>query len=428
MRSSPESDEFVVTATGPLRGRVVVQGAKNSVLKLMPAALLAEGPTTLANVPAIADVPVMADLLRSLGVGVDLDVVAGTCTIDAASVPSSHPAPERAGAIRASTALLGALLGRTGHARLALPGGDRIGRRGIDLHLAALQALGAVVVEHDGEVEVTADRLHGAHLALQYPSVGATENIVMAAVRARGVTVLDNAAREPEVADLCRMLVQMGAQIEGIGGQVLRIDGVETLRGVRWATCPDRIEAGTFMVAAAVTGGDVVVDHVRPREMRMPLRKLADFGVDVQIDRGSVRVRAGALRAHNVSTLPYPGVPTDLMPQLVVLATQAPGISRITENVFEDRFDFVRELRRMDADISIVGHHAVVSGPTRLRGTVMPGLDVRAGAAGVLAGLAADGETIVRDVHHVDRGYAGFVDRLRSLGADVARRPAAVAV
>jgi UDP-N-acetylglucosamine 1-carboxyvinyltransferase len=419
------TDVFRVRGGGPLRGTIRLSGAKNSALKLMAASLLADGEVVLSAVPRIADVPVMAEILGRLGVAVELDEAAETARLRPTDDLHWHAPEDAVSRIRASIACLGPLVGRLRRARLAMPGGDRIGARGIDLHLRGLEAMGARVEERPGEVEVVARELHGAIVPLDFPSVGATENLVMAAVLADGTTVIDNAAREPEIQDLCRMLVAMGARIDGIGSPTLEIEGVDRLGSVRWETCPDRIEAGTYAVAAALTGGDVVIERVRAADLTMPLIKLRVAGAIVEEGADSLRVKAGDLDAVDVVTLPYPGFPTDLQPQLMVLLTQAVGTSRCTENVFESRFSFVDELRRMGADVRIDGHHALIHGPTRLRGTTLAGLDVRAGAAGTLAGLVADGETIVRDVHHVDRGYADFVPRLRALGADVERVPAA---
>jgi UDP-N-acetylglucosamine 1-carboxyvinyltransferase len=418
------TDVFRVRGNGPLRGTVRLSGAKNSALKLMAAGLLTEGPLRLSEIPAIADVPVMADVLRGCGAEVELDLDAGTCTITATD-PHHHAPADAVSRIRASISCLGPLVGRLRHARIALPGGDRIGARGLDLHLMGLEQMGASVQQHDGEVEIRAAELHGAFITLDFPSVGATENLLMAASLADGPTVIDNAAREPEIQDLCRMLVAMGAHIEGIGSPRLEIEGVERLRPVAWETCPDRIEAGTYAVAAAITGGDVVIERVRATDLTLPLIKLRAAGVVVEEGAESLRVKADELTATDVVTLPYPGFPTDLQPQMMVLLSQAAGTSRCTENVFESRFSFVDEFRLMGADIDIDGHHALIRGPSQLHGATLTGLDVRAGAAGALAGLVAVGETIVRDVHHVDRGYARFVPRLRALGADIERVPAA---
>jgi UDP-N-acetylglucosamine 1-carboxyvinyltransferase len=417
------TDVFRVRGGHALSGTVRLSGAKNSALKLMAAALLTEDAVVLSEVPRIADVPVMADLLAGLGVDVDLDLDAGTCSMRAVD-PGHEPPADAVARIRASISCLGPLVGRNRRARLALPGGDRIGARTIDLHLRGLEAMGATVRDHGSEVEVLATELHGAFVTLDFPSVGATENLLMAAVLADGPTVIDNAAREPEIQDLCNMLVAMGARIDGIGSPRLEIEGVDRLRGVVWETCPDRIEAGTYAVAAAISGGDVLIERVRPTDMVLPLIKLRAAGVIVEEGADSIRVKADELVQTDVVTLPYPGFPTDLQPQLMVLLSQAIGTSRCTENVFESRFSFVDEFRKMGADIDIDGHHALIRGPARLHGATLTGLDVRAGAAGALAGLVATGETIIRDVHHVDRGYADFVPRLRALGADIERVPA----
>ena len=421
---TPANDAFRVRGGNPLIGTVRLSGAKNSALKLMAAALLTEERVDLAEVPAIADVPVMADILRGLGASVELDLDHGRCVLTAQEVTWHAPA-DAVARIRASLSTLGPLVARTGRARLALPGGDRIGARSIDLHLRGLTAMGASVSEEGGEVEVRAQELHGALITLDFPSVGATENLIMAATLAEGTTVIENAAREPEIQDLCRMLTAMGARIDGIGAPTVEIEGVDRLRGVTWATCPDRIEAGTYAMMAAATGGDVVVERVRPSDLTLPLIKLRAAGVLVEEGADSLRVKSDGLEAVDVVTLPYPGFPTDLQPQLMVLLSQAHGTSRCTENVFESRFSFVRELCRMGADVEVDGHHALIRGPSQLHGATLAGLDVRAGAAGVMAGLVAQGETTVRDVHHIDRGYAHFVPRLCALGADLERIDAA---
>ncbi|MDX1657760.1 MAG: UDP-N-acetylglucosamine 1-carboxyvinyltransferase [Nitriliruptorales bacterium] len=417
--SPTHSDEvFVVHGGAPLEGTMRVHGAKNSALKLMPACLLAEGESVLTNVPEIADVPVMADILR--GVGAEVDVDEETVVVRVAE-PDWHPPADAVSGIRASTAALGPLVGRCRRARLALPGGDKIGERPIDMHLTGLEAMGATVIQDGDEIEVRAPELHGAQITLDFPSVGATENLVMAATLADGLTIIENAAREPEIQDLCRMLNEMGARITGIGEPRVEIEGVDHLEPVSWRTCPDRIEAGTFAMAAAVTGGDVLLESVRPGDLYLPLTKLRAAGVVVEEGADSIRVKGDDLVACDFVTLPYPGFPTDLQPQMMVLLSQARGTSRCTENVFESRFSFVDELRKMGADLEIDGHHALIRGPSRLHGAVLDALDVRAGAAGVMAGLVARGETVVRDIHHVLRGYAHFVERLTSIGADVQR-------
>jgi UDP-N-acetylglucosamine 1-carboxyvinyltransferase len=412
-----------VRGGAPLVGTVRLSGAKNSVLKLMAASLLADGPVELTAVPDITDVPVMGEILAGLGVQVDLDTAGERCRLQVVRDEGIRPPRDAVTRIRASVSCLGPLVARRGGADLALPGGDRIGARSIDLHLAGLAAMGAEIDVDGDTVRVVAQKLRGARLTLDFPSVGATENLVMAATLAHGRTVIDNAAREPEIADLCRMLVAMGADIRGIGSPTLIVEGVERLTGVAWETCPDRIEAGTYLIGAALTGGTVRVERVRADDLTLPLRKLRDVGAEVVVEPDAVTVTApdGPLQPVDVVTLPYPGFPTDLQPQMMVLLTQAQGASRCTENVFESRFSFVDQLRRMGADIELDGHHAMLVGPTPLRGSDLEGLDVRAAAAGVLAGMVADGETRVHDVHHIDRGYADFAGRLRSLGADVER-------
>lgn len=420
-RSKP-TDAFRVRGGAPLRGTVTLQGAKNSALKLMAASLLTDETVELSAIPAIADVPVMAEVLRGLGVKVELDLDTNRCQLRASN-PDWHAPADAVTRIRASISCLGPLVGRIRRARLAMPGGDRIGARGIELHLRGLEAMGATIDERPGEVEVIANDLHGAMVTLDFPSVGATENLLMAAVLADGHTTIDNAAREPEIQDLCNMLVAMGAQIAGIGSPTLQIEGVERLGAVNWDTCPDRIEAGTYAMAAALTGGDIVIERVRPADLTLPILKMRAAGVVVEEGGSSLRVKAGDLDATDVVTLPYPGFPTDLQPQMMVLLTQAHGVSRCTENVFESRFSFVDQIRKMGADVRIDGHHALIRGPVQLTGATLQGLDVRAGAAGAMAGLVADGDTFVRDVQHVDRGYADFVPRLQALGADIERIP-----
>jgi UDP-N-acetylglucosamine 1-carboxyvinyltransferase len=416
--SAHVDDVFVVSGGVPLTGTVRVSGAKNSALKLMAAALLTDETVTISELPAIADVPTMADVLQGLAAEVTLNATDVAIT---ARAPTWHAPRDAVMRLRASISCLGPLVARLGRAQIAFPGGDRIGARTIDLHLKGLESMGASVTVSDDDVTVTAKRLYGAQITLDFPSVGATENLMMAAVLADGVSVIENAAREPEIQDLARMLVSMGAKISGIGTPTLRITGVAALSGTTWATCPDRIEAGTYAIAAAITGGDVEITNVAPSDLTLPLMKLRAAGATVIEGVSSVRVSAGTLTATNVVTLPYPGFPTDLQPQMMVLFTQARGDSRCTENVFESRFSFVNELRALGADITLDGHHAVIHGPTRLTGTTLSGLDIRAGAAGVLAGLVAAGETRVQDVHHIDRGYAHFVPQLQALGAQIRR-------
>jgi UDP-N-acetylglucosamine 1-carboxyvinyltransferase len=415
--------------TAPLHGTVRVGGAKNSALKLMAATLLAPGTSTVHNVPDILDVAVMAELLGRLGCRVEADGDARTITVP--DVPHPEAPYELVRRLRASIAVLGPLVARCGRASVALPGGDAIGSRGLDMHLRGLADLGAEVGVEHGQVVAEVPpgrggRLRGAHLALDFPSVGATENLVMAAVLAEGTTTIDNVAREPEIVDLCRMLSAMGARIDGIGSSLLVVDGVDRLHPVEHTTVNDRIVAGTWAFAAAIAGGDVEVAGGDASHLDIVLDKLGAAGAEVGPTGHGFRVAVDRrLRSFDVSTLPYPGFPTDLQPFAMALAAVSEGTSMITENVFEARFMFAQELARLGADLRTDGHHAVVRGRAELSGAPVVAHDIRAGAALVLAGLAAQGSTTVAGSHHVDRGYPRFDESLRALGADVRRGPAA---
>ena len=413
-------DRFLVAGGARLAGEVSVTGAKNSVLKLMAAALLAEGRTTLTAVPDILDVTIMAEVLRRLG----CDVVRqdGTVVIDVPAQPGHEADYDLVRRIRASIAVLGPLVARCGEAKVALPGGDAIGSRGLDMHVAGLVKLGATVESEHGYLIARAPRLTGAQVWLDFPSVGATENLLMAAALAKGTTVIDNAAREPEIVDLCEMLCRMGAKVAGLGTSTLEVEGVERLRPVEHETVPDRIVAGTWAVAATMTRGDVYVRGGRADHLEMPLDKLVQAGAVVEPGPDGFRVSMDRRpRAVDVVTLPYPGFATDFQPLFLGLNTVAEGTAMITENVFESRWMFVDELVRLGADVRTDGKHAVVRGREQLSGAPVRAHDIRAGAGLVLAGLVADGVTEVAEVHHVDRGYEGFVDKLVALGADVRR-------
>ena len=413
----------MVAGGARLAGEVSVTGAKNSVLKLMAAALLAEGRTTLTNVPDILDVPVMSQLVERLGCA-----VSGGAPDVAIDVPAElgHEADyDLVRRIRGSIAVLGPLVARCGEAKVALPGGDAIGSRPLDMHIAGLVKMGASVEIEHGYVVARAPRLTGAQVWLDFPSVGATENLLMAAVLAKGTTVIDNAAREPEIVDLCEMLEQMGASLGGVGTSTLVVDGVERLSPTSHRTVPDRIVAGTWAIGAVMTQGDVVVRGGRPEHLDVPLDKLAQAGASITADPDGFRVvMTDRPRAVDLVTLPYPGLPTDLQPTLLALNAVAEGTAMVTENVFESRWMYVDELRRLGADVRTDGHHAVVRGRAQLSGAPVKAHDIRAGAGLVLAGLVADGITEVSDAHHIDRGYERFVDRLRALGADVRRQSA----
>jgi UDP-N-acetylglucosamine 1-carboxyvinyltransferase len=417
--------------TTPLVGRVHVGGAKNSALKLMAAALLATGRTTITNVPDILDVHVMGRLLEELGCTVTVELgedslegpTGGRAVID---VPEQlrHEAPyDLVRRLRASISVLGPLVARCGRARVALPGGDNIGSRGLDMHITGLQELGAECrIEHGFVVAEVSDRLRGSNLWLDFPSVGATENLVMASVLAEGTTVIDNVAREPEISDLCEMLIEMGADIDGVSSSTLTVRGVERLRPVEHETVSDRIVAGTWAFAAAIAGGDLIVGGGRAHHLDIVLDKLGSAGGVIDADEHGFRVRVDKrLDAFDVVTLPYPGFPTDLQPFAMALAAVSDGTAMITENVFEARFMFAQELARLGADLRTDGHHAVVRGKPVLSGAPVVAHDIRAGAALVLAGLAAEGATTVAESHHIDRGYPSFAEMLQRLGVDVTR-------
>ena len=416
-------EAFEVTGGNRLSGSVAVTGAKNSVLKLMAAALLAPGTSTITAVPDILDVSVMAELLRRLGCEVEHDVATATLTI---SVPEDlhHQADyDLVRRMRASICVLGPLVARCNRAEVAVPGGDAIGSRGLDLHIAGLNRLGVEVHSEHGYLIATAhDRMQGASIWLDFPSIGATENLLTASVLAKGTTVIDNAPREPEIVDLCRMLTAMGAQIDGIGTATLEINGVDRLNPTSHRTVPDRIVAGTWAVAAAITQGDVRVQHARAGDLEIALDKLVTAGAHIEVDDDGFRVTMqDRPKAVDVVTLPFPGFPTDLQPQFIALNSVSTGAAMVTENLFEARFRFVQELRRLGADVRTDGHHALVRGCEGLSGAPVEATDVRAGAGLVLAGLVADGVTTVYDVSHIDRGYANFVEDLSGLGGKISR-------
>ena len=432
---------FRVTSQGPLshplHGSVHVGGAKNSALKLMAAALLAPGRTVVTNVPDILDVEVMARLLEKLGCTVVVEHpdlaeistaaltrnISGRAVID---VPEElgHEAPyDLVRRLRASISVLGPLVARCGRARVALPGGDNIGSRGLDMHMTGLTELGASMhIEHGYVVAEAGEGLRGANLWLDFPSVGATENLLMAAVLTPGTTMIDNVAREPEIIDLCEMLVEMGARIDGIGSSTLTVEGVDRLSPVEHATVSDRIVAGTWAFAAGIAGGDLTVCGGRAHHLDIVLDKLAAAGAQVGVTDEGFRVHVDRrLESFDVVTLPYPGFPTDLQPFAMALAAVSDGTAMITENVFESRFMFAQELARLGADLRTDGHHAVVRGRFELSGAPVVAHDIRAGAALVLAGLAAQGTTVVAESQHIDRGYPHFAEVLGGLGVDIGR-------
>ena len=420
---------IVVRGNGTLTGEVRVSGAKNSALKLMAASLLASGECVIRNVPRISDIDVMAEVLEQLGARVVRNSLEGrdehTLTIDTSSVDSFETPYELVSKMRASISVLGPLIGRFGQALVAMPGGCQIGARKIDMHLKGLEALGVEFeIDHGYLKATTPHGLSGTHVVLDFPSVGATENMLMAAVVAEGRTVIENAAREPEIVDLANMLSEMGAHIEDAGSSIISVEGVafDELHPCDHATVGDRIEAGTFLVGGALTAGPLTVRGIDPAYLRMALVKLREMGCVVQEGPDSVTVtRSGDLRPVEIQTLPHPGFPTDLQAQFMLLAACAHGTSVITENVFENRFMFAAELARMGANVVIEDHHALVRGGRPLQGAPVSSTDLRAGAALVLAGIVAEGETRVHKISHIDRGYEDYVGKLCSLGADVSR-------
>ena len=412
---------IVVHRSGPLAGSVPIGGAKNSVLKLMAATALAEGRYVLRNVPAITDVECMSDLLRSMGMSVvRSDVHELTIDRPADIVPEApYELVER---MRASIVVLGPLLAREGRARVALPGGDDFGPRPIDMHLKGLEQLGARFKSAHGYIEGTVDRLVGTEIVLEYPSVGATENALMAAVLAKGTTTIDNAAREPEIADLASFLNRMGAQVLGAGSSTITVEGVDELDPVEHEVVADRIEAATFLAAVGAAGGELTLVGARADHMDMLIEKLGDMGMRISPEHGGLWAMAPErLRATDIATLPYPGIATDYKPLLVALLSVAEGVGIVTENIFSGRFRYVDELVRMGADIRTDARHVVVRGAPQLSGAPVRAPDIRAGAALVVAGLRAEGETLVREAEHIDRGYEDFVAKLQAVGASVER-------
>jgi UDP-N-acetylglucosamine 1-carboxyvinyltransferase len=411
---------FRVRASGPLEGTVQLFGAtKNSGLKQMAAALLAPGVTNLRNMPPVRDLDVMMDLLRVTGAQVEVigdDVV----RVDASGDLSPEAPYELVSRMRASFNVLGPLLARCGEARVALPGGDNIGSRKVDMHLRGLEAMGADVTVSHGYVNARTELLRGARVMLEFPSVGATENLLCAAVLAKGTTVIENAAREPEVTDLAAFLTRMGAHVLGAGTSTIEVEGVESLRPADSEIMCDRIEAGTLLMACGIAGGEIELIGVRPDRVEMVVMKLCEMGMRVSPTSDGLWARAPKrLNAVDIATLPHPGFATDFMPLAVALMTTADGSAIVTENVYDGRFQFVDELGRMGADVRTEGRHAIVRGVERLSGAPVRASDVRAGAALVLAGLVADGETVVHDGEHIERGYSDLAAHLRTLGADV---------
>lgn len=414
-------EKLIIKGGRPLHGHVRVSSAKNAVLPIIVATLLPDSPSTIIDAPHLEDVKTICSVIESLGGNIllrDNAMIFDTTTVD--KTEASYELMSR---MRASFLIMGPLLAKKRHAKIALPGGCMIGSRPIDLHLKAFEAMGAKVTVGNGYVEASVpEGLKGATIYLDFPSVGATENILMAAAVADGKTVIENAAEEPEIVDLVTFLNSMGANIKGAGTNVIRVEGVKHLYGASHTVIPDRIEAGTFIIAAAMAGGDVVVDNVLSEHLKPLLAKLGEAGIKVIKDIDSVRVISdGHIHSTDIKTLPYPGFPTDLQAQFMAMMTIGDGTSTVTETVFENRFMHVGELRRMGANIEVEGRKAIVHGVPFLQGAFVRATDLRAGAALVLAGLAAHGVTEVGDLRHIDRGYDHLVEKLRGLGADIIR-------
>jgi len=421
-------EKFIINGGKILSGKVKISGAKNSALKLMAASILADSKTTLRNVPGIEDVNIMIEVLRTLGARVNVDIENKSVEINPESIDSYEAPYELVRKMRASILVAGPLLSKFGKVKVAVPGGCNIGSRQIDLHLKGFEDMGVEYsIEHgyincQVESNKTGAKLSGTMVNMDFPSRGATENIMMAACLARGQTIINNAAREPEIIDLACFLNSMGADIQGSGTDCIVINGVKSLKGTEYEIMPDSIEAGTFIAAAGLCGNKVEVENAKWKNLQVFYSKLKEIGVNISIiDENNIRVDEpqGTYNPTNISTLPYPGFPTDLQPIITVLLSTIPGVSIVTENVFENRFMYVDELNRMGANIKIDGHHAVIKGVEKLSGAPVRSFDLRAGAAMVLAGLAAEGSTEVSDIYHIKRGYEDFEEKLRSLGADI---------
>ena len=426
-KAMDRSNEIIeVCGNQTLTGTIKVSGAKNSALKLIAASILAKDKSVIKNVPHISDIDIMCQVLSSLGAKVERKD--HTIEIDTSTINSVEASYSLVSQMRASIAVLGPLVGTFGEAKVAMPGGCKIGARKIDMHLMGLRQMGVKFDVMHGYLKASVPNgLHGANIRLDFASVGATENILMAAVCAEGKSVIDNAAREPEIVDLCNFLNKIGAKINGAGSGIIEIEGVKPndLHGCEYTTCGDRIEAGTYLAGGALTGGPLTVEGIDPSYLKTAIRKFRDMGVDVEVGKSSITVKRDPkvpLRPIQVQTLPHPGFPTDLQAQFMLLSCYADGTSIITENVFENRFMFASEIMRMGAKISLQEHHAVIEGPVKLQGAPVSSTDLRAGASLVLAGVMAQGYTTVSEVGHIDRGYEDFVNKMSHLGAQIERK------
>ena len=416
-------EKLIVKGGNRLVGAVKTSGAKNAVLPIIAASILGTTPSHLDEVPMLEDVHTISEVLKCLGLAVECSPEKNVLDIDSTEITSYEAPYELVRTMRASFLVMGPLLARIGKARISMPGGCAIGARPIDIHLKGFEALGVKIEQGHGYIEASApEGLKGTSIYFDFPSVGATENIMMAASLAEGTTILENAAEEPEIVDLANYLNKMGAKIRGAGTDTIRIEGVDKLHGADYTIIPDRIEAGTYMIAAAMTGGDIVVENVLPEHQKPLIAKLRETGAVVEEDIDKVRVIGkNPLKAVSIKTLPYPGFPTDMQAQMMAMMVIAEGRSKVTETVFENRFMHVVELNRMGAQISTEGRSAVIDGPCKLTGCDVRATDLRAGAAMILAGLVAEGTTRIGDLHHIDRGYENIVAKLKNLGADIER-------
>jgi len=414
--------KYIIGKSQPLVGEVEISGSKNAVLPIMAATILTSDDCIIEEIPRLRDVDIMSRLLGSLGATTDINYDEKEIKISCKNIETAEASYELIKQMRASVLIMGPLLARYGRAKVALPGGCNIGSRPIDLHLKGFQALGAQIDIGHGYVEAVADKLIADKIYLDFPSVGATENIMMCATLAEGTTIIENAAEEPEIVDLANFLNGMGAKIKGAGTDTIKIEGVTSLKGTRHAIIPDRIETGTFMVAAAITRGDILIKNTMADHVKPIIAKLKECGVEIEEIKSDLRVRANKNIIHtDIKTLPYPGFPTDMQAQFMALLTTVEGTSIVIETVFENRYMHIGELNRMSANIKIEGRSAVIQGPRRLQGAQVTATDLRAGAALALAGLVAEGETEILDIYHIERGYSDFEKKIRRLGGKIKR-------
>jgi len=423
MKGRIDVPKLIVSESNSLRGTVRISGAKNSVLPILAASLLGDRESIIEEIPYLSDVKIMCDLLKSFGAKVEFSDNKTRLRINSNIIDNATAPYELVNKMRASILVMGPLLAKMGVAKISLPGGCAIGSRPVDLHLKGFAAMGAEITQDHGYIEATVKgRLRGSKIYLDFPSVGATENIMMAAVLAEGQTIIENAAIEPEIVDLATYLTTMGADIKGAGTDTIKINGVDSLKGATHAVIPDRIEAGTFMVAAAITGGDVVIENVVPDHLKPITAKLREAGVEISEELSSLHIKSdGNIKPIDIKTHPYPGFPTDMQSQMTSLMTKADGTSMVIETIFENRFMHLAELKRMGANVKIEGRSAIIEGKCKLTGAKVKATDLRAGAALILAGLVAEGITEITDIEHIERGYVNIHEKLNQLGANIQR-------